>query len=189
MSERLHPSVPALAQLNARTSGSAAESGRLSSCRCRDGVALAGAQSLNGDGCDESSWNLMGLSRAAAGAGDAVVSVLFAVVRRRDIRAPRVWLLLAAGVTAAMWAFFTVGAPVMVSISQDPQGAECLVDPFGDHPSRTVSWTSDCGHAFARHLLASGGPVLLLLGVTAGATVRSSRRSRSQSSRTPVAAS
>lgn len=118
-----------------------------------------------------------------------IAAALFAVVRRRDIRSPRVWLLLVAGVTAAMWAFFTVGAPVMVSIPQDPQGAECPVEPFGDNPSRTVTWTSDCGQAFARHLLTSGGPVLLLLGVTAGATLRSSRQSRSQSSGTPVAAS
>lgn len=118
-----------------------------------------------------------------------IVAALFAVVRRRDIRAPRVWLLLTAGVVAGMWAFFTVGAPVMVSIPDDPQGAECLVDPFGDNPARTVSWTSDCGQALARHLVASGGPVLLLLGVTAGATVRGLRQRRSPSSGTPVATS
>lgn len=118
-----------------------------------------------------------------------IVAALFAVVRRRDIRSPRVWLLVTAGVAAGMWAFFTVGAPVMVSIPDDPQGAECLVDPFGDNPARTVSWTSDCGQALARHLLASGGPVLLLLGVTAGATVRGLRQSRAQSSGTPVAPS
>jgi hypothetical protein len=61
-----------------------------------------------------------------------IVAALFVVVRRREIRSPRVWFLVASAVTAGMWTFFTIGAPVMVSIPQDPQGSECLVDAFGD---------------------------------------------------------
>lgn len=73
--------------------------------------------------------------------------------------------------------------------SQDPQGSQCLVDAFGDNPDRTVSWTSDCGQALARHLLASAEPALLLLGVTVAATARGLRRSRSRPAHTTAAAS
>src|SRR4051794_4687721 len=73
-----------------------------------------------------------------------IVAGLFEVVRRREIKSPRVWLLITAAVTAGLWTFLTIGAPVMVSIPQDPQGAECLVDPFGDNRDMTASWTSDC---------------------------------------------
>lgn len=171
-----------------RSSAHAAKSDARSR-RCRGVVASAGAQSLNGDGSDESAWNLMGLSRASAGAsdGDRRGAVCGGPPSRYQVSASVASA--CGGCDGRHVAFFTVGAPVMVSIPQDPQGAECPVEPFGDNPSRTVTWTSDCGQAFARHLLTSGGPVLLLLGVTAGATLRSSRQSRSQSSGTPVAAS
>lgn len=101
--------------------------------------------------------------------------VALAVVRRRDAT-PRLLLLLLAAAVAGSWTFFTVGASVIVPIPQDPQGAECLVDPIGDNPGRVVSWHSDCGQALAKHMAISAGPTLVMLGATITAIAHGVRR-------------
>ena len=107
-----------------------------------------------------------------------IVTVVLAVVRRRGLRSPQMGLLIVAAVAAGLWTFFTVGAPVMVPIPEDPQGAECLVNPFGDNPDQSVYWDSDCGRALARRLIVSGGPSLVMLGATIAATVQGIRLNR-----------
>ena len=106
-----------------------------------------------------------------------VASLALAVVRRRDVAAPGLWLLIAAAIAAGLWTVFTVGGPVM---ADNPRGLECLMNPIGENPDLSVNWDGDCGRALERHLVVSGGPSLLMLGVMAGATVqglRSNRRS------------
>jgi len=99
-------------------------------------------------------------------------------VRRREMK-PRLLLLLLAAATAGLWTFFTVGAPVMVQVPQDPQGAECLVDPFGENPGRVVPWQSDCGQALAVHMAVSAGPTLVMLGALIAVTAHGVRRRES----------
>ena len=101
------------------------------------------------------------------------------VIRRRDVR-PRLVLLLVATVAAAVWMLLTVGGSVMVPIPEDPQGADCLVNPFGDNPSREVSWESDCGRALAQHLAVSAGPSLFMLGAIVIVAVRSVRAGKAR---------
>lgn len=123
-------------------------------------------------------------------AGLVIVAALFAVVRRREIRSPRVWLLVAAAVTVGTWTFLTIGATVTVPDPRgDPRGTECVVNPFGDNPDRAVRWSGDCGQALARHLLASGGPSLLMLTISVASTTRALRQSRSRSAHTTAAPS
>jgi hypothetical protein len=102
-------------------------------------------------------------------------AVALVAVRRRDTT-PHLWLLLLAATAAGAWTFFTVGASVMVPSTQDPQGSECVVNPFGDNPDRVVSWESDCGKALARHMVISAGPTLAMLAVTLAATAQGLRR-------------
>jgi hypothetical protein len=96
-------------------------------------------------------------------------------VRRRDMT-PRLSLLLLAAATAGLWTFFTVGAAIMVQVPRGPQGAECLVNPFGDNPGRVVPWQSDCGQALAVHMATSAGPTLVMLGALIAATAHGVQR-------------
>ena len=103
-----------------------------------------------------------------------IVAAVLAVVRRRDLTR-RVRVVPSATLAAGLWAFFTVGAPVAVPASGYPEGATCLNNAFGDTEALAVSWDSQCGRALARHLVLSGAPSLLMLGVavwTAGRGVR-----------------
>ncbi len=104
-----------------------------------------------------------------------VASLVLLVVRCRSMTS-RLLLLLLASVAAGVWTFATMGRPVMVSNPEDPQGSECIAGSFERPNDLTVSWDSDCGQALARHLLVSGGPTLVLLGITVTATVQGVRR-------------
>jgi hypothetical protein len=101
-----------------------------------------------------------------------IASVVLAIVRRREIRSPKIGLLIVAAVASGLWTFFTVGAPVMVPIPEDPQGAECLLNPFGENPEGRVHWDGDCGQGLIRRLVISGGPSVIMLGITTGAIVQ-----------------
>lgn len=98
------------------------------------------------------------------------------VVVRRGGTAQRTWLLVLVAVAAGTWTFFTIGAAVRVPIPQDPEGAECVVNPFGDNPDGVVPWDSVCGRALSRHLMVSTGPTLVMLGVTISGTALALRR-------------
>ena len=109
-----------------------------------------------------------------------IASLMLAVVRRREVTSPRLWLLIVAAVSAGLWTFFTVGQSVRVPITDDPQGAECVNNAFGENPDLSVNRGSDCGQALKRHLLISGTPSLLMLALVIAATaqgVRVQRRS------------
>jgi hypothetical protein len=77
-----------------------------------------------------------------------LVCILLLVGGRR-IRSWRIGLLMAALVGAAGWTFFTVAAPVTVPVAGDQQGAECVVNAFGENPDRRVDLESRCGQALA----------------------------------------
>ena len=98
-------------------------------------------------------------------------AVALSVVRRREIASARVWIVILAAVAAASWTFFTAGAPVRVPIPEDPQGAECVSSDYAP-----VRWSTDCGGAFAKHLMSSGGPSLVMLVVSVAATAGGMRR-------------
>jgi hypothetical protein len=98
-----------------------------------------------------------------------IASVVLAIVRRREIRSPWIGLLIVGAVASGLWTFFTVGSPVVVPIPGDPQGAECLMNPFGDSPEGQMHWDGDCGHGLARRLVISGAPSVVMFGITAGA--------------------
>jgi hypothetical protein len=115
-----------------------------------------------------------------------VASLVLAVVRRKEVTSPRLLLLIVAAVTAGLWTFFTVGQSVSVPITDDPQGAECVNNGWGDNPDLSVDWGSACGQALERHLLISGTPSLLMLVVVVAATTRGVRLKRRHSEPAPV---
>jgi hypothetical protein len=104
----------------------------------------------------------------------AAMGVLVSV-RRREMK-PRFLLLLTAAAAAGLWTFVTVGAPVMVPIPQDPQGAECLVDAIGENPDRVVPWQSDCGQALTARMVVSAGPTLVMIGTLTAVIAHGARR-------------
>jgi hypothetical protein len=115
-----------------------------------------------------------------------IASLVLALVRRKEVTSPRLWLLIVGAVAAGLWTFFTVGQSVTVPITDDPQGAECVLDPWGQNPDRSVDWGSDCGRALERHLLISGTPSLLMLVVVIAATAQGVRLKRRGSEPSPV---
>ncbi len=80
--------------------------------------------------------------------------------------------MVAASLLAASWALFTIGDSVRVPIPEDPEGAVCMTSDYW----APIQWGSDCGRAFARHLMVSVGPSLLMLVVSTGAVASSIRR-------------
>jgi hypothetical protein len=67
----------------------------------------------------------------------------------------------------------------MVQVPRDPQGAECLVNPFVGNPGRVVPWQSDCGQALTVHMATSAGPNLVMLGALIAATAHGVQRRES----------
>ncbi|MFT3871158.1 MAG: hypothetical protein QM714_00715 [Nocardioides sp.] len=107
-----------------------------------------------------------------------VVSLVLVVVRRTELTSPWLLLLIAAAIGAGLWTFFTVGQSVTVPIAQDPEGAVCLIDAWGDNPDLSVDWGSDCGRALRRHLLISSAPSLVMLAVVIAVTAQGVRMKR-----------
>ena len=75
-------------------------------------------------------------------------------------------LLVLATLACGIWSAFWVATSVHVPNPEDPDGAECLMDPFGDNPDHTIDWDSDCGRALERHLWVSIGPAVVAAGVS-----------------------
>lgn len=102
-----------------------------------------------------------------------VLSGASAVVRRSEITSPRLVVVLVAAVAAGMWTLFTAAAPVRVPVAGYPEGSMCI-----DAGYAPVDWSSDCGRAFAQHLVVSGAPTLVMLAVTTGVASSGFRRRR-----------
>lgn len=104
-------------------------------------------------------WGVVALIVAALA---VLAAIALTAISRRDRRRSKVALLLGVAFVAALWTTFTIARPV-TAVPFDPNGMECLLDPFGETGSLTVRWHSDCGQAMARHLVLSVGPSLLVL--------------------------
>ena len=77
---------------------------------------------------------------------------------------------------AAIWTFVTIGSDVRVPGEGAADSAVCVVNALGENPTRVVPWDTECGQAFADHLIRSIAPtgvmLLAVLGLLFAAVVR-----------------